>query len=589
MTWIDWSIVGLYVGAALGVGFYFVKRAAASTTDFFVAGRSLPWYIAGTSMVATTFSSDTPLWVAGAVREEGIYAVWIMWAGVLGTLATVFFFARLWRRSEVLTEIEFISRRYDASRAMHGLRMFKALFDGLFVNCVIMASVTLAMSKILAVILGLSREPLFLLPLLGPVTPDLALLALLGFSALLYTILSGLYGVVYTDLIQFTLAMVGAIALAVIVWLDLSAKGGLLLQLQTVPEFRLEQLNIFPEFGWDLETATFFILVTVSWLFLAPGTGFYLQRVFAARSEKDAMLSIYWYCFCNYVLRSWPWIIVGVASLVYFPVLLDSEQAYPEMIDAFLPIGLKGIMVASLLAAFMSTLDTHMNWGASYIVNDIYQPYLAPGRDRRHYVTAARRAMVLLMVIAILIGTRLTGLLDAYKYLFVFWGGISFVLIARWYWWRINTWSEIATLATAAIVGNLLFIVLPDRPGEDWFAVRMLVNFIVATAVCIAVTYLTTRDGPSSQAVEFYKRMRIHGAGWSRVRRITGMAPLDSDLKDNAIAWLASVLFIYGLLFASGYALFAQWSMAGLYSVVTLVAAMVVHKKFKVVTQGLKS
>ena len=589
MTWIDWSIVGLYVGAALVVGFYFVKRAAASTTDFFVAGRSLPWYIAGTSMVATTFSSDTPLWVVGAVREEGIYAVWIMWAGVLGTLATVFFFARLWRRSEVLTEIEFISRRYDTSRAMHGLRMFKALFDGLFVNCVIMASVTLAMSKILAVILGLSREPLFLLPLLGPVTPDLALLALLGFSALLYTILSGLYGVVYTDLIQFTLAMVGAIALAVIVWLDLSAKGGLLLQLQTVPEFRLEQLNIFPEFGWDLETATFFILVTVSWLFLAPGTGFYLQRVFAARSEKDAMLSIYWYCFCNYVLRSWPWIIVGVASLVYFPVLTDSEQAYPEMIDAFLPIGLKGIMVASLLAAFMSTLDTHMNWGASYIVNDIYQPYLAPGRDRRHYVTAARCAMTLLIVIAILIGTRLTGLLDAYKYLFVFWGGISFVLIARWYWWRINIWSEIATLATAAIVGNLLFIVLPDRTGEDWFAVRMLVNFVVTTAVCIAVTYLTTRDGPSSQAVEFYKRMRIHGAGWSRVRRITDIAPLDSDLKDNAIAWLASVLFIYGLLFASGYALFAQWSMAGLFSVVTLVAAMVVHKKFTDVTHGLKS
>ena len=589
MTWFDWSIVGLYVGAALLIGFYFVKRAAASTTDFFVAGRSLPWYIAGTSMVATTFSSDTPLWVAGAVREEGIYAVWIMWAGVLGTLATVFFFARLWRRLEVLTEIEFISRRYDASRAMHGLRMFKALFDGLFVNCVIMASVTLAMSKILAVILGLSRETLFLLPLLGPVTPDLALLALLGFSALLYTILSGLYGVVYTDLIQFTLAMVGAIALAVIVWLDLSAKGGVLLQLQTVPGFRLEQLNMFPEFGWDLETATFFILVTVSWLFLAPGTGFYLQRVFATRSEKDAMLSIYWYCFCNYVLRSWPWIIVGVASLVYFPALTDAEQAYPEMIDAFLPIGLKGIMVASLLAAFMSTLDTHMNWGASYIVNDIYQPYLAPGRDRRHYVTAARCAMTLLIVIAILIGTRLTGLLDAYKYLFVFWGGISFVLIARWYWWRINIWSEIVTLAMAAIVGNLLFILLPDQPGEDWFAVRMLINFIVTTVVCIAVTYMTTRDGPSSQAVEFYKRMRIEGAGWSRVRRITGMAPLDSGLKDNVIAWSASVLFIFGLLFASGYALFGNWSMAGLYSLVTLVAAMVVHKKFKVVTQGLES
>ena len=588
MTWIDWGIIGLYLIAALAIGFYFVKKAAASTTDFFVAGRSLPWYIAGTSMVATTFSSDTPLWVSGAVREEGVYAIWIMWASVLGTLATVFFFARLWRRSEVVTEIEFISRRYDANRAMHGLRIFKALFDGVFVNCIIMASVTLAMSKILAVILGLSQEPLFLLPLLGPVTPDLFLLVLLGVTALFYTTLSGLYGVVYTDLIQFTLAMVGAIALAIIVYVDLSARGGVLSQLQAVPDFHSDQLNMFPEIGWDLETATFFILITVSWLFLAPGTGFYLQRVFATRTERDAMLGVYWYCFCNYVLRSWPWIVVGVASLVYFPGLVDSEQAYPEMIDAFLPVGLKGVMVASLLAAFMSTLDTHMNWGASYLVNDIYQPYLVRGRNSKHYVTAARYAMFALIFIAILIGARLTGLLDAYKYLFVFWGGISFVLIARWYWWRINTWSEIATLATAAVFGNLLFILVPDQPGEDWFAVRMLINFIVTTTVCIVVTYLTTPAEPSSQTVKFYKRMRIQGAGWRRVRRITGIAPLDANLKDNTIAWLASTFFIYGLLFASGYAIFEEWTMFGIYTLITLIAAMIVYKKFAVVTQGLK-
>lgn len=589
MTWVDWGIIVLYLLAATAIGVYFAKKAAASTTDFFVAGRSLPWYIAGTSMVATTFSSDTPLWVAGAARDEGIYVLWIMWASVLGTLATVFFFARLWRRSEVLTEIEFISRRYDGGAATHGLRIFKALFDGVFVNCIIMASVTLAMSKILTVILGLSQEPLFLLPLLGPVTPASLLLVLLGVTALLYTMLSGLYGVVYTDLIQFTLAMVGAIALAVIVWLDLSARGGVLSQLQTVPDFHPEKLNMFPEIGWNLETATFFILVTVSWLFLAPGTGFYLQRVFATRSETDAMLGVYWFCFCHYVLRSWPWIVVGIASLVYFPGLVDSEQAYPEMLDAFLPIGLKGIMVASLLAAFMSTLDTHMNWGASYLVNDIYQPYLAQGRDRKHYVSAARYAMVILICIAIFIGARLTGLLDAYKYLLVFWAGISFVLVARWYWWRINTWSEIATLVTAMVFGNLLFILVPDQPGGDWFAVRMLVNFIVTTAVCIVVTYLTTPAGPSSQTVEFYKRLRVQGPGWRRVREITGIAPADAALKDNAIAWAASVLFIYGILFASGYAIFEEWTMAGIYTLVTLAAAMIVYKKFAVVTEGLKS
>lgn len=556
---VDWSIIAGYGVIAVLVGLWFAKRASANAESFFLAGRSLPWLIAGTSMVATTFSSDTPLWVAGVVRSEGISASWIMWANMLGTLATVFYFARYWRRSRALTEVEFVAQRYAAGKVTDCLRVFKAGFDGVFVNCIIMASVTLAMSKVLAIVLGLSSEALFTLPLIGGVTPGFAILFVLGITAVLYTTLSGLYGVVYTDLVQFALAMVGAFGLAIVVYIDLAPQGGLIEQLKQSPNFDLAALDLLPTFGWNLPTATFLILVTVGWLFLAPGTGFYLQRVLATRSEKDAMLSVYWYCFCNYTLRSWPWIIVGLASIIYFPTLSDAEDAYPRMLDELLPVGLKGIMVASLIAAFMSTLDTHLNWGASYLVNDIYRPYLRPGRGTRHYVTAGRVSMGVLVIIALVVATQLTGLLDAYKYLAVFWAGVSFVLIARWYWWRINAWSEVATLVCASVFGNALFLLLPDREGEDWFAVRMLANFLVTMLVCIAVSLTTTRDQPDEKVLDFYRRMRLHGSGWKRVQRLTGVHPVGAGAGENTVAFVASALFMFSLLLLFGYLVVGQW------------------------------
>lgn len=579
MTTVDWLIVATYVAATIMIGLRFARKASTGASDFFLAGRSLPWFIAGTSMVATTFSSDTPLWVAGAARSDGLSTLWIMWSALLGTLATVFFFARLWRRSEVLTEVELVVRRYDKTPAMHALRVFKALFDGVFVNCVIMASVTLAMLKVIVAVLGLTEEPVFFLPLIGGVPPDLLVLTLLGTVAVLYTMLSGLYGVVYTDLIQFGLAMIGAFALAIITYVDLASGGGFMETLKNAPNFDLSQLDVFPDFGWNLQTATFLILMSVGWLFGAPGTGFYLQRILATRSERDAMLSVYWYCFCHYILRSWPWIVVGIASIVYFPGLLDAESSYPEMADHLLPAGLKGVMVASLLAAFMSTLDTHMNWGASYLVNDIYKPYLRRQGSRKHYVAAGRVCMVALAAMAVLVATRLTGLLDAYKYLAVFWGGVSFVLIARWYWWRINAWSELATLAFAAVFGNALFVLLPDTETGDLFAVRMLVNFTATTLICILVTYLTSRPGPSKRAVEFYRRMRIHGPGWRRVRRSTGVEPIAANLTESTILFLASALFMYGLLFACGYALFLDWARFAVCVALVIPSGVLLYKR----------
>ena len=586
MSTIDWSIVAGYVAVALVIGFRFAKRASASSDEFFLAGRSLPWFIAGTSMVATTFSSDTPLWMAGAVRADGISAAWILWANILGTLATVFYFARLWRRSEALTEVEFVVQRYDPTKVTHALRIFKAVFDGVFVNCIIMASVTLAMSKILTVVLGLSQEPLFVLPVLGGITPGAAILALLGIAAVLYTMLSGLYGVVYTDLVQFGLAMIGAFALAIIVYVDLEPGGGFLAQLKQAPNFDMLTLDLFPAFGYNLPTATFLILMTVGWLFLAPGTGFYLQRVLATRSEKDAMLSLYWYCFCHYILRSWPWIVVGIASIIYFPGLADAEMAYPSMLNELLPAGLRGVMVASLLAAFMSTLDTHLNWGTSYLVNDVYKPYMRPGHDRKHYVKAGRIAMCVLILIAIAVATQLPGLLVAYKYLAVFWAGISFVLIARWYWWRINAWSEVASLISAALFGNSLFFLLPDRDGQDWFAIRMLANFLVTTLVCVAVTYVTAEKEPSRQVVSFYEKIRLHGAGWKRVRLSTALQPIATNLKDSTLAFLASAFFFFSLLLAFGYMILQEWlPAAGNIAICVLSGAYLVGSRDKLIHQ----
>jgi len=578
MATIDWIIVGLYLISALGIGIYFTKKASGNTSDFFVAGRSLPWYIAGTSMVATTFSSDTPLFVAGMTRNEGIYANWFWWGSAIGMMASVFFFARLWRRTNAVTEIEFIALRYQPSKATSILRILNAIFYGVFKNCVIMASVTLAMSKVLDIMLDLPKEALFSVPLFGPVTSSTLILLLLGLTAVLYTALSGLYGVVYTDLIQFALAMIGSIALAVIVYIDLSSGNGWSSGFENAPDLKVDTFHFFPDFSeFDWKVFTFLVVVCLQWWSVAPGQGYFVQRILATRSERDAMLSVFWYSICNYIIRSWPWLIVGLASMVYFPVLDDPESAYPKMIDQFLPIGLKGIMVASLLAAFMSTLDTHMNWGASYLINDIYQPYMVKGRDPRHYVKASRVCMLFLTVLALIVTTNLTGILAAYKYIFVIISGVSLLLIVRWYWWKVNTWSEISALISALIVGNSLTFLIPDQNGEDLFALRLVINLTVTSATWIIVTLLTTKE-PTSQCKEFYRKTRVNGIGWKRVKEETGVAPYPDGLKNAFVGWIASVIFLYSLLLGFGYLLFTQWPMVLICTILGLIAGAIVWK-----------
>jgi SSS family solute:Na+ symporter len=284
------------------------------------------------------------------------------------------------------------------------------------------------------------------------------------------------------------------------------------------------------------------------------------------------------------VLRSWPWIIVGVASLVYFPSLVDAEQSYPMMIDEFLPVGLKGIMVASLLAAFMSTLDTQLNWGSSYLVNDVYEPYLVKGREKAHYIKAARISMLALTLVALIVTTQLESILGAYEYISVIIIPISVVLIARWYWWRINVWSEISALITAVIVGNTMMYILPDEGEAKWFAVRMLATTMTTLVVCLVVTLMTSSKTPSPKTIEFYSRLKIHGRGWKKVRDLTGIEPIAAGIKDNAIACVASIAFIYSLLLGIGNALFEDWQTFGYYLIVIVASGWVVkHKMPKVI------
>ena len=578
MAIIDWLIVGSYVAAAIGIGIYFTRRASKSTDDYFVAGRSLPWFIAGTSIVATTFSSDTPLIVAGISRQSGISGHWFWLSAAMGQIATVFFFAKLWRRTEAMTDVEFVVQRYEPSAATTTLRIFKVFFDGVLLNCFVMASVTLAMAKIINVMLDLPQSAIFDLPIIGQVGWSAIILLILGFSAVLYSALSGLYGVVYTDLLQFILAMVGSIGLAVIVYLR-AASDNVIADFSQKTAAKETFLNFFPSLNSSsLAIFTFFTYIFLTWWYRVPGNGYYVQRLLATRSEKDSVLAFLWFNICQYVIRPWPWIIVGLFSLYYLPDLADHESSFPEMINIFLPTGLKGIMVASMLAAFMSTIDTHLNWGTSYMVNDFYKPFINSGKKVSHYIFISRILMLALMITALLLASRLSSILAAYKYLSVVFGGIATVMIARWYWWQVNPWSEISAIAASLIVGNLSHLFFASSDGQDLYAVRLVVTVASVTCVWITVTCLTSSSKPGRHIIDFYRKMKIPGPGWKKVRDLAGCEPEKSELLINFIGWISCVVFIYSLTLGIGKLLFHEFLVGFLCLILSILSGLVLIK-----------
>ena len=598
MQFWDWFIIGFYVVAATGTALYFSKKASQSTEDFFIAGRSLPWYIAGTSLAAATFSADTPLWVAALSRKDGIFANWFWWAMGIGTISTVFFFARLWRRTEAVTDIEFITQRYTPSLAVSILRVFKVFFDGVLINCVIIASVTLAMAKIAKVMLHLSDQVLFTVPLFGGVDATSLVLLVLGVSIVLYTMLAGLYGVVYLDTLQFILAMIGSIALSIIVYYDASTTGGtgMMEKITASPGYKPELLNFFPNVSvWNLATFTFFIYIFMIWWSQAPAGYFFVQRLLACRTEKDSLYAFLWYNIVQFVIKTWPWVLVGVLSLHYLPDLKDADTAFPRMIDKFMPAGLKGVLVASLLAAFASAVNTLLNWGSSYLINDFYRPFLMKGRSQKHYVRASQIATLLLTLVALVVTTKLHTLIDAYFFINLFLGGMGTVLILRWYWWRVNTYSEISAIISTFVIGISLALFLPDNTsnseiatslrqalgmpaGEmNLFAVRLAITIVSVAVIWITVTLLTSRT-PSAKTIEFYSKMKIGGPGWKRVSQVTGIQPIAGEFRENVAAWLACTVLIMGLMLSLGYFVFHEFTLGAIYLAAAALSGFVLRR-----------
>lgn len=556
---LDWFFIVLYCLIAFGIGVYFSRRAGKSIDEFFIAGRELPWWLAGTSMVATTFAADTPLAVSGFVRSDGIYYNWFWWNALMGGMLCVFFYARLWRRAGIVTDIEFIELRYEG-RPASALRGFMALYGGVLSNCITMGWVMLAMAKTLDVMLGWDK---------------LESLTILIAITLIYTVLSGYWGVVMTDLIQFTMAMTGSLALAGIVLWNMGGFGGLIEKVASAPGVSPKVFHLVPDFATATKLAviTFVIQIAFMWWGGGQGGGYLAQRLFSTRDERHSALAALWFNFAHYVLRPWPWILVGLASLYFIPQVegYDPERAYPEMIARFLPAGLRGLMVASLLAAFMSTMDTHLNWGASYLINDLYRRFLVRNASERHYVNASRVAICVLMGLGAFAAWKAETIKGAWIYLATLTAGAGFVGLLRWYWWRVNPWSEIVALGGSFVIanGSTWFALLrrigavPEtwQPAVDWFyhadtfAIRLLFIIVVCTALWLGVTF-ATRPVSDAHLAAFYRRVRP-GGWWSRIAAACPEVPRDKAAP-GWVGWAAGVVCIYAGLFGVGHVCLAR-------------------------------
>ena len=567
LTGLDWLVIALYFLASLAIGLAFARRAGQSAEEYFLSDRKLPWWLAGTSMVATTFAADTPLAVTGLTVKHGIAGNWLWWSFVMSGMLTVFFYARLWRRAGVMTDAEFAELRY-AGRPAAFLRGFRACYLAIPINCVIMGWVTHAMATILGLSMGVDKWQ-----------ATVALFAVTAF----YSALSGLWGVVVTDFFQFILAMAGSIALAVFA---LGAVGGLSgLQAGLGARFKDEApVALLPDLdsAW-MPALTFFVYVAVNWWAswypgAEPGGGGYVaQRILATRNERHALLAALWFNLAHYVLRPWPWILVALCSMLLYPGLANPEEGYVRVMVDHLPPVWRGFLLAAFFAAYMSTISTHLNWGASYLVNDVYRRYVRPAAPAAHYASIGRWATLGMMVVAGVITYYLRSVEGAWKLLLAIGAGTGLVYLLRWYWWRINAWSEVTAMAAAFVLSLALQFgagLDPDRPRE--FAWLMLLTVAGTTAAWVAVTYLTAPE-PTEHLRRFYERVRPGGRGWTA---IAGRAALEESPGYGAfVTWLAGCAVVYLGLFGTGYLfLWRPWRGAVLITLALLLTVWVVRR-----------
>ncbi len=552
LTALDWGIVALYFLLNVTIGLYYKRHADRGLSEYFLSGRNVPWWLAGTSMVATTFAADTPLAVTGMVAKGGIAGNWLWWNFVASGMLTVFFYARLWRRCGVMTDIEFSEIRYSGRPAAF-LRGFRALYLGIPINCIILGWVNLAMVKILELILGVTK-----LEALGVV------IGLIILTSAIST-LGGLWGVLVTDAVQFVIKMGMVIVLAVVAVEAVGGIDAMKTQLAAVDAARAASggrgsvLSFVPDLGsaW-MPMITFLVYISLNWWATwypgaEPGGGGYVaQRMLSAKDEKHSLLATLWFNIAHYAIRPWPWILVGLASLILFPGLRDPETGYIRVMIQYLPPSLRGLMIAAFAAAYMSTIATQLNWGASYLVNDFYRRFWRKDATEPHYVAASRVATALLTLTSAGLTLYMDSIAGAWKLLLVTGAGTGSVLLLRWYWWRINAWSEVSAMVSAFAVSlglQTLGGLDSDQPVE--FAWIMMTTVAATTVVWLVVTLLTQPE-PMETLVAFYRRTRPSWAGWKPVGRLAPDVRPSGDHLWNLLDWVSGCVLIYGALFGTG-------------------------------------
>lgn len=602
LTWTDWLVIAGYLLINLAIGIYYRRRAGGNTEEFFISGRNVSWWLAGTSMVATTFAADTPLFVSGVIATQGIAGNWIWWSACLGGMLTVFFFARYWRRAEILTDVELTEIRYAGKPAAF-LRGFKAVYLGLFMNCLILGWVTNAMISIISVLLGpmIAQGKVLQFGIgghtllsytLGPPQHTALLICvfiLIPFTGI-YTSIGGLWGVLVTDLFQFILKMGMVIVLAWVAVVKIGGMQALKLRLQIVGQAAQHAghqtsnpLAFLPDFHlglasgaiWTLPVLTFLTYLGVQWWSAwypgaEPGGGGYVaQRMFCARDEKNSLGATLWFNLAHYALRPWPWIITGLVALaVYSPAggihpnaafAASPQQGYVMVLRDYLPPALRGIMIAAFLAAFMSTLGTQLNWGVSYLVNDLYRRFMARGKSERHYVAIGRFFTILLVLISGYVAGQLTSIGQGWQIVLELGIGTGAVYILRWYWWRINAWSEIVAMSVAALVTLVLHHVSFAGNDAVVFAKTSLITAGCTTLAWVIATLLTPPE-PEERLLSFYRRVHPTVYGWKKIARLAPDMAEIRDVGSNAFDWIMGCVMVYGTLFGIGKMIFGSWT-----------------------------
>ena len=619
LTATDWMVIGIYLALNLLISLYYRRRSSGSTEEFFVSGRNVSWWLAGTSMVATTFAADTPLLVTGLVAKNGISGNWLWWSQCLSGMMTVFFFARYWRRSEILTDVEFVELRYGGKPAAF-LRGFRALYLGALMNCLILGWVIKAMISIITVLLGdaIAQGRVLEMAVGGHVLMHYTLgdpahtallicvLVLVPFTGI-YTFIGGLWGVLVTDLFQFILKMSMIIVLA---WVAVTKVGGMTLlkvQLSHVNDAVRQTgqptgsvLSFFPSFHlgwttdaiWTLPVITFVLYLAMQWWAswypgAEPGGGGYVaQRMFSAKDEKNSLGATLWFNIAHYAMRSWPWIVTGlVAVAVYSPIgglhpsaefAAEPEKGYVMVLRDFLPPALRGLMVAAFLAAFMSTVGTQLNWGTSYLINDFYRRFVVRRGSEKHYVLASKLFIVFLVILSGYTAAHISSIQSAWQLLLGMGAGTGGVLLLRWYWWRINAWSEISSMIAAFIVSMSLQGVQFSGNSSVVFAKATMITTAITTVVWLTTTLLTQPES-ETLLLKFYRKVQPTVHGWKRIAALAPEITPVRDLASNAFDWVMGCTLVYCCMFGIGELVLQAWLVGFLLLVCGAVAGYLIY------------